>query len=195
MTARLPESAERDIAYVRESFVAMDEATRPYVERGVLPQPTYVLPDGTEMVPADHAELVHEAGDPEAVGDEFRARFLFAGGHPDEVDREYTAWLSGDYGACLHATTPEAIVAKSALIGAIEALLARPALRQAWWRGALRGAVDSLDALEREFTEYDRRRYGAPTSRDRLITTTRESFPGLWPPERRREHLAVSKSF
>lgn len=180
MTARLPDSAERDIAYVKESFVAMDDSTRPYVERGILPQATYVLPDGTAMVPRDHAQLLAEVdGDPGAVADDFRVRFLFAGGHPDEVEREYEAWLSGDYGACLHSTTPEAIATKSAIVRAIEALLARPAPRHSWWRGALRGAVDALDALERQFAEYDRKRYG-PTSRDRLITATHERFPDLW---------------
>ncbi len=181
MTARLPESAEQDIAYVKESFVALEDCVRPYVERGILPQATYVLPDGTAMVPTDHADLLEEAdGDPGAVAGTFRARFAFAGGRPEEADREYEAWLSGEYGACLHATTPEAIVAKSALTGAIEALLAGPAPRHEWWRRALRGAVDALDALERQFAEYDRERYGAPTSRDRLITATRECFPHLW---------------
>ncbi len=184
MTTRLPESAERDIAYVKESFVAMEDRVRPYVERGVLPQATYVLPDGTAMVPPDHAVLLEEAdGDPEAVAGTFRARFAFAGGNPDDLEREYAAWLSGEYGACLRSTTPEAIVAKSALIGAIEALLAGPAPKQEWWRRALRGAVDALDALERQFADCDRRRFGAPTSRDRLITATRECFPDVWASE------------
>jgi hypothetical protein len=181
VTARLPESAEQDIAYVKESFLPMDESTRPLVERGVLPQATYVLPDGTAMVPADHSEMLREAnGDPDAVAANFRARFAFAGGDLDEIDREYRAWLSGEYGACLYSTTPEAIVAKAALCHAIDALLAGPAPRDPWWRGALRGAVDALDALERPFAEQDRLRAGAQTSRDRLITATRERFADVW---------------
>lgn len=181
MTPRLPESAERDIAYVKEWFVALDDSARPYVERGVLPQPTYVLPDGTPMVPADHAQLLRDVdGDPDAVADDFRVRFIFAGGHPDEVQHEYEAWLSGEYGARLHSTTPEAIAAKSALVGAIEALLARPVPSHGWWRGALRGAVDALDSLEREFAECDRLRHCVPTSRDRLITASRRRFPRVW---------------
>jgi Family of unknown function (DUF6058) len=184
VTPRLPESAERDIAYVKESFVAMEDCVRPYVEGGILPRATYVLPDGTAMVPPDHADLLEETdGDPEAVADAFRTRFAFAGGRPEDVEREYEAWLTGEYGACLRATTPEAIVAKSALTSAIEALLAEPAPRHGWWCRALRGAVDALDALERPFAEYDRGRFGAPTSRDRLITATRECFPDVWSPE------------
>lgn len=185
MTTRLPESAEKDIAYVKESFFPMDESSRPFVERGVLPQATYVLPDGTAMVPADHSQMLRDAdGHPDAVATHFRTRFAFAGGHPDEIDREYEAWLSGEYGACLYSSTPEAIVAKAALCNAIEALLAGPAPRHQWWRGALRGAVDALDALERPFAEHDRLRCGAQISRDQLITATRERFPDVWPRER-----------
>ncbi len=55
VTARLPLSADRHIAYVKDSFVAMEDGIRPYVQRGILPPPTYELPDGTAMVPADHA--------------------------------------------------------------------------------------------------------------------------------------------
>lgn len=181
MTGQLPESAESDIAYVKQSFLPMDESSRALVQRRILPQATYVLPDGTAMVPADHMQLLEESrGDPEAVAECFRQRFVFAGGDPQDVDPEYEAWLSGEYGACLHATTPEAIVAKAALINAIEALLAGPAPKDQWWRGALRGAVDALDALERQFADCDRQRFGAPTSRDRLITATHQRFPDLW---------------
>lgn len=181
MTARLPESAEHDIAYVKESFQPMDDCTRPLVDRGILPQATYVLPDGTAMVPPDHCQMLREAdGEPYAVAAHFRARFVFAGGDPDEVDREYDAWLSGEYGACLYSATPEAIVAKAALCAAIEALLCGPAPRHEWWRGALRAAVDALDALERPFAEHDRLRYGTETSRDRLITAPRQRFRDVW---------------
>lgn len=137
---------------------------------------------GRESRYADNAELLHEVdGDPEAVAVDFRARFVFAGGDPDNVHREYAAWLSGEYGACLYSTTPEAIVAKSALVNAIEALLARPVPKHRWWRTALRGAVDALDALERPFAEHDRRRYGALTSSDTLVTQTRARYPDVWP--------------
>ena len=179
--AQLPASAEDDIAYVVASFQPMDDAVRPLVERGILPRATYVLPDGTHMVPADHAQLLEDAGgDPDAVADHFRERFVSAGGDPQDADAEYEAWLSGEYGACLHTTSPEAIVAKSALMDAIGALRARPALTDEGWRAALRGAVDALDALERPFADYDRERFGAPSSRDRLIAATHERFPELW---------------
>jgi hypothetical protein len=179
--AQLPAEAATDIDYVRSTFRPMDEAMRPLVEDGLLPQATYVLPDGTPMVPPDHADLLVDAGgDPAAVGEHFRERFLAAGGAPELAQEEYAAWLSGGYGACLRATTPEAIVTKDALMTAITALLARPSPTAPGWRTALRAAVDALDAIERPFAEHDRTRFGGPTSRDRLITATRERFPELW---------------
>jgi hypothetical protein len=37
-----------------------------------------------------------------------------------------------------------------------------------------------VDALERRFAAWDRERFGAPSSLDRLITATHERFPDLW---------------
>lgn len=179
--AKLPADATDDIAYVKDFFRPMDESARPLVERGVLPQATYVLPDGTPMVPADHAALLDDAGgDPGAVAARFRARFVAAGGDPADADAEHEAWLSGEYGACLRNPSPEAIVAKSALMVAIGALLASPATADTSWCAALRGAVDALDALELPFAAYDRERFGTPSSRDRLITETHARFPHVW---------------
>lgn len=180
-TAQLPAAAKEDIAYVKASFRPMDQAVKPFVEAGLLPRATYVLPDGTPMVPSDHAQLLEDAGgDPNAIATRFRERFVAAGGNPADAEEEYEAWLSGEYGACLHSTSPEAVVAKGALMNSIGALLSRPEAEDARWCSALRGAVDALDALERPFASYDRERFGSATSRDRLITATRERFPHAW---------------
>jgi hypothetical protein len=188
--AELPADASQDIEYVRATFVAMDDVVRPLVEQGVLPQATYVLPDGTPMVPLDHAALLADAaGDPQGVTARFKERFLAAGGDPAAVDEEHDAWLSGEYGACLWRTTPEAILAKAGLLRAITALLADPREDDERWRAAVRGAVDALDGLERPFARHDRVRFGGPTSRDRLITATRERFPDLWEEPDRSAHV------
>ncbi|MBA3330620.1 MAG: hypothetical protein H0T39_07055 [Actinobacteria bacterium] len=180
-TARLPAEAKADISYVQASFEPMDDAVRPLVERGLLPRATYVLPDGTPRVPADHAELLHDTGgNAEAVAGHFRERYAAAGGDPARADEEYEAWLSGEYGACLHMTSPEAIVTKSALMDAITALVARPDPAHRGWCATLRAAVGALDALERPFAAYDRERFGGPSSRDRLIDATRKRFPEVW---------------
>src|SRR2546429_2652891 len=180
-SAQLPTSADDDVAYVKRSFEPLDEAVRPLVERGVLPRATYVLPDGTPMVPPDHAQLLEDAGgDPDAVDVQFRERFIAAGGDPGDAEAEYQAWLSGEYGACLRLTAPETIRVKSCLMDAIVALLARPAPSEETWCAVLRSTVDALDALERPFAAWDRERFGQPSSRDRLITATREQFPYVW---------------
>jgi Family of unknown function (DUF6058) len=65
-------------------------------------------------------------------------------------------------------------------MNAITALLADPRESDQRWRAALRSAVDALDAVERPFAQHDRTRFGGPTSRDRLITATRERFASVW---------------
>ena len=111
-TTQLPADASEDLAYVQDSFRPMADAVRPLVESGVLPQASYVLPDGTPMVPADHADLLDDAGgEPELVATRFRERFIAAGGDPSAAAEEHAAWLSGEYGVCLRTATPEAIVA------------------------------------------------------------------------------------
>jgi hypothetical protein len=179
--AQLPVDAAEDIAYVKGAFSPMPDSVRELVEQGILPRATYVLPDGTPMVPGDHAALLEDAGgDPQGVAGLFRERYVAAGGDPADAEEEHEAWLSGEYGACLCFTSPEAIVAKSGLMTAIGALLAAPAPADSGWRSALRGAVDALDALERPFAAWDRERFGTPSSRDSLITATRQRFPDLW---------------
>jgi hypothetical protein len=176
--AHLPADALDDIAYVRAAFRPLDAPNAELVERGLLPRPTYVLPDGTPMVPETHAALLQD--DPGGVAERFRERFLAAGGAAADVEDELEAWLGGDYGACLRDPSPEAIVAKAGLMTTIGALLAAPAPHDDAWRGALRGAVDALDALERPFAAWDRERFGGPVSRDRLISEPRARFPEVW---------------
>jgi Family of unknown function (DUF6058) len=94
--------------------------------------------------------------------------------------REWDAYLSGEYGVCLKQVTPETIVRKAALMARIETLLAEPDVADVEWAGALRGAVDELDALERQFAAFDRVRFGRPSSRDRLITGTRARYPSVF---------------
>jgi Family of unknown function (DUF6058) len=180
--ARLPESAaEEDLAYVREWFVPVAGESVALVEAGLLPKATYALPDGTAMVPADHAQLLIDVGgDAGRIEGHFRERFLAAGGMPELADEEYEAWLGGGYGACLRTTSPESIVVKSGLMNAIEALLSVPRPDDVAWGEALRGSVDALDAIERPFARWDRERFGAPTSRERLVDGPRARFPELW---------------
>lgn len=126
-TAKLPADAVGDTEYVRAAF-------------RLLPRASYVLPDGTPMVPPDHAALLDDAGGhPSAVARQFHERFITAGGNPSAAEEEHRAWLSGE---CLQSTTPEAIVAKDALMTTITALLARPATTDSGWRTAAGAAIE-----------------------------------------------------
>ena len=138
-----------DIAYIEANFVALSE-------RPAGPGPSYVLDDGREFYPKDYQEQ-------EVDEERFKARLMQEmerRGLSLDPDAEWEAYLAGLYGVCLRAATPENIVRKEALLNRIDDLVDK-----------LRIAVGSLDALEREFApDYDRLRFGRPTTRDTHIT-------------------------
>lgn len=185
---------EADHAYVTKNFVPLDAlcsyrgdnlaTVREHIAEGRLPQPTYVLPDGREMVPATYFALADEAGGIEFLRDDFFRRCpIAASGEDVELDpaEEWDAYLSGEYGVCLAEVSPESIARKASLMSRIEQVLEAPAETDAVWSSALRDAVDELDALERPFApHYDRLRFGGPSSRDRLITATRARYPAVF---------------
>ncbi len=182
----------RDIAYVRSEFEPLEGAcsreglalgrVRGMVHGHQLPKPPYVLPDGTEMVPADYFDLLHDAGSSEGLEDCFVERFMSAaaeGGEPasaEEAAQSWAEYLSGEYFVCLKRATPEDIVRKGWLVPRIEKLVHEPRRADAAWRRELRSMVDELDSLERQFAAYDRERFGSPSSRDRLITAVRREY-------------------
>jgi hypothetical protein len=186
--------SDADVEYIRSGFVELDElcrrtsrdpaAVRAQIEERLLPRPSYILDDGREMVPPDYFDLADEAGGPAGLRDLFVTRYGRAAASEPEVpanaEEEWDAYLSGEYGVCLKQVTPETIVRKAALMARIETLLAEPDVADVEWAGALRGAVDELDALERQFAAFDRVRFGRPSSRDRLITGTRARYPSVF---------------
>ena len=183
-----------DVEYIRAGFVELDElcrrtsrdptAVRADIEAGLLPRASYVLDDGTAMVPSDYFALADEAGGVDRLHAAFVRRLERAAAAdpdpPSDAEEEWRAYLSGEYGVCLKHVTPENIVRKGALVARIEQLLAGPDPDGAEWPRNLREAVDELDALERQFAAFDRIRFGAPSSRERLITATRQAYPALF---------------
>jgi Family of unknown function (DUF6058) len=186
--------SDADVEYIRSDFVDLDElcrrssrepaAVRAQIDAGVLPRASYVLDDGSEMVPPDYFALAEEAGGAEGLRGWFLERYERAAAAERDVsasaEEEWEAYLSGEYGVCLKHVTPETIVRKAALIARIEGLLAEPKPDDSDWAGRLRPAVDELDQLERRFAAFDRVRFGGPSSRDRLITATRRSYPEIF---------------
>ena len=186
---------DADIAYVRANFVPLDRLAgergasladvRALVQAEGLPRPSYVLEDGTEMVPADYFALADEAGGVANLREAFATRYTRAAAAEtaplDAAEEEWRAYLSGEYGVCLRHVTPETIVRKSVLMHEIEGLLAEPRPADERWQAALRRGVEELDELERPFApHYDRARFGGPSSRDRLITAVREAYPAVF---------------
>ena len=146
-----------------------------------LPAPSYVLPDGTGMVPADYFALVDEAGGVERLRGEFERRYREAGGPPGELDADWDGYIDGIYAVCLRSVSPESIVRKEQLVLSVGLLLEQPQPDDAPWQERLAREVEELDALEREFSpDYDRRRFGRPPTRDALIVAARERYPNLF---------------
>ena len=171
----------------RERGERLERAQKLVRERR-LPAPSYVLPDGTEMVPDDYFALVDEVGGPKRLRPEFERRYRAAGGPADELYADWQGYIDGVYGICLRSVSPETIVRKSQLVESIGALLEQDAPADPEWRAQLRRQVDELDALEREFSpDHDRRRFDRPPSRDLLINAAHQRYPQLFAAEVARE--------
>ena len=186
---------DADRAYLRSTFATLDDicAGRPESPTEVraliaarrLPRPSYVLEDGTEFVPRDYFALADAAGGIEGMREEYERRYhatLRRYGLPFEADlleRRWDQYLDGISGMCMRDVTPETIIRKRMLIDAIAGLLADPRPDDDRWGSELRGHVDELDAIEKDFApDYDRAQF-VPT-RDTYIGDVRARYPQLW---------------
>lgn len=178
-----------DEAYVREEFVPATPEAMDLMLRGLLPLASYVLRDGTPMVPADHGHLAEVAG-----GTEHLHAWYVAFWEGDEAagEREWGAYLSGQQ-VHLREVRPPAVkqVAErvAEAVAAVDLLHADP--HDGVARGMLGEAVDGvvavagLDALLRPMTAYDRLRLGTPTLREQWVDAPRAAYltprPPTWP--------------
>ncbi|MFF9499730.1 DUF6058 family natural product biosynthesis protein [Streptomyces sp. NPDC014656] len=173
---------DADDVYVSAQFVVLEELcaghgrdvdeVRRLMLGGRLPLPGYLRSDGAEMVPADLFALADGAGGAEVLEAWFTAHWA----DPAIGKAEWNAYLSGQY-VCLHSVTPATIQRKEHLTAAIGAAANEPDAGSAPWRTRLHALVDELDALEPDFTAYDRLRFGGPTSRDTCVDAMRARFP------------------
>jgi RimJ/RimL family protein N-acetyltransferase len=186
-----------DDAYVREHFVPATPEAITLMLEGRLPLPSYVLSDGTPMVPADHSALAEIAGGLDRLHDWFVA---FWEGDEATGEEEWKAYLSGQY-VCLREVSPVRMRQKTERIAdasrAVELLRRDPSdpLGRGWLGQAVDGvlAVPGLDSLLLPMTAYDRLRFGGPTSRETWVDAPRAEFltpvAPLWP--LRTERLAL----
>ena len=104
---------EDDVAYVRRDYLELEaacagraespEEVRRRMAVGRIPRPSYVLSDGTPMVPPDHFALADAAGGWTALpgwfaarlAEELTAREMDAS--MSRVAEEWTAYLAGEY--------------------------------------------------------------------------------------------------
>lgn len=178
---------EEDDAYVREHFVEATPEAMEQMLAGRLPLPSYVLGDGTPMVPAAHGALAEVAGGVDRLRRWFVA---FWEDDPATGEREWEHYLSGQY-VCLREVTPARIKARTERLAeaeaAVELLSSDP--HDPTGRGMLGQAVDGvlavpgLDALLLPMTAYDRLRFGGPTVRERWVDGPREAFLTPPPPD------------
>ena len=188
--------SEADLGYFRKHFRTLEEVctgrpetpdeVRRLIDERKLPQPSYVLDDGTELVPADYFRFVDVAGSVDGLREEYERRYRLAlasnglGFDIELFDRRWEQFLDGISGICMQEVTPEAIVRKRVLIDEIEKLLAEPAPGDETWQQRLRESVDELDRIEKPFApDHDRDGRFVPT-RDTYIRDVRRSYPKAW---------------
>jgi RimJ/RimL family protein N-acetyltransferase len=178
-----------DDAYVREHFVEATPEAMALMLEDRLPLPSYVLSDGTPMVPAEHGRLAEIAGGVDALHDWFVA---FWPDDPATAEAEWGHYLSGQY-VCLKEVSPIRIRMKTARVA--EASAATEVLRRdphdEIGRGMIGQAVDGvlavpgLDAILLPMTGYDRLRFGGPTVRETWVDGPRREFltpvAPVWP--------------
>jgi hypothetical protein len=181
---------QADIAYVRANYRTLEELcegraessdeVRELIAARRLPQPSYMLPDGTGMFPADYFRLFDEAGGLDGLREQFAARHRAAEGR--DLDQDWAMYLDGTWGICLRDVTPETIVRKNTLVNSLCELLVLARPRYEDWRHALREQVVELDDLERQFSpDFDRsEEMDRLPTRDLIIAVARERYPEVF---------------
>jgi hypothetical protein len=185
---------DADLAYIGANYMTLDELcagrdespadARRLIEQRLLPCPSYVLEDGTEMYPHDYFRLADEAGGVHRLRRHFEERLRAAG--DDDLEEQWEGYLSGIYAVCLREVSPETIARKTKLVKSLCELLVLAKPRDSEWRDRLRREVDELDELEREFApDYDRNeeRFGCKPTRDLIVTAARERYPAVFAAE------------
>jgi len=163
-----------DDEYVRRHFVPAGEESLALMARDLVPQASYLLSDGTPMVPADHLDPVRWAGGPEHLRGWFHD--WWEENAQAVAAAEWADYLSGRY-VCLRSAGPRTIRAKAHWVAQAERAHALLDQQPGDVLGrALAGeAADRLDELLLPMCEHDRLRFGGPPVRERWVEGLRDS--------------------
>ena len=190
----MAELTEADLAYISANYRTLEELcegraespkeVRTLIEQRKLPQPSYVLPDGTGMFPVDYFGLLDDAGGVDNLREHFAERHRAAsrGQRVEGVEQDWEMYLDGTWGICLWEVAPETIVRKHVLVSSLCELLVLARPGELDWRRTLREQVDELDELERQFApDYDRSdAVDRPPTRDLIISAARQRYPEVF---------------
>ncbi|WP_082624027.1 GNAT family N-acetyltransferase [Nocardioides sp. Soil805] len=159
--------SEVDDAYVRTRFAPATAEQLDLMAAGLVPLPSYLLSDGTPMVPRDHLDPVDWAGGTDRLHDWFVG--YWPADRQAEAEDEWAAYLSGRY-VCLQHVSPLTIRDKTRWTAQLDAALERLAAdpRDHVGRGMVGEAVSRLEDLLLPQTSYDALRFGGPSSWQRL---------------------------
>ena len=190
----MAELTEADLAYISANYRTLEELcegraespkeVRTLIEQRKLPQPSYMLPDGTGMFPVDYFGLLDDAGGVDNLRVHFAERHRAAsrGQRVEGVEQDWEMYLDGTWGICLWEVAPETIVRKNVLVSSLCELLVLARPGEPDWRRTLREQVDELDELERQFApDYDRSdAVDRPPTRDLIIAAARQRYPEVF---------------
>ncbi|MCL5804177.1 MAG: DUF6058 family natural product biosynthesis protein [Candidatus Thermoplasmatota archaeon] len=205
---RKPQFSTNDLSHITEKFLerkklveksgTSDHQVEKWIKNGEFPDPTYITPDGKEWFPPyveilikrsmenntnPKIEFLKDADKVLATpGYVYRfGKVETTGTSPEDVENMWMDFKSGLYGACLRKPDPKSILDKGYLIRNIEGLLSKPEPENPQWCSALKEMVYRLDAVEAQFTDYDRTRFGGTVSRDIFITNIKKEYRGIFP--------------
>ena len=204
---KIPQFTINDLIHITEKFLerkvlveksgTSDHQIDQWIKDGEFPDPTYRTPDGKEWFPPYMEILIKRSiknntnpkvefmKDAEKVlakpGFVYRfGKVETTGTSPEDLKNMWMDFKSGLYGACLRKPDPKSILDKGYLIRNIEDLLSKPEPENPKWRSALKEMVNRLDAVEAQFTDYDRTRFGGKVSRDIFITNIKKEYRGIF---------------
>ena len=197
----------KDLMYITKNLLTMDEIIErskvssskitEWIERGEFPEPTYVTSNGKRWYPRYIVILIQRSNENgTSPKDEFindakkvidKSKLVYRFGRveetndsDDELEKMWTDFRFGLYGACLRVPDPKNILSKGELISKIQKLLEKPDPSNASWCDSLEKCVNELDKVEAEFTSYDRVRFGGQVSRDIFVTDVKKKYPQIF---------------